>query len=144
LFGCVRENCNRRAASGYPNVWANAQRSGGGEGSNGQDDGRAADGDSEESGSNTLEIKGDRAMTNIDELKFYTGPYGENRWLALSFNSPYLCFEAESEQALLAKCRKAIAICRKALAHAATVKRERNLQPFQPTKVISAKELEAA
>jgi len=81
-------------------------------------------------------------MTNIDELKFYTGPYGENRWLALSFNSPYLCFEAESEQALLAKCRKAVAFCRKALAHVAA--RERKLQPFQPTKVISAKELEAA
>lgn len=56
-------------------------------------------------------------MNNIDNLKFSIGPFGDNRWLALSFHSPYFCFEAESEEALLAVCKKAVAFCRKAAAH---------------------------
>jgi len=83
-------------------------------------------------------------MTNIEDLKFYTGQYGDSRWLALSFHSPYFCFEAESEQALFAKCRKALAFCRKAAAHFEAIKRERQTQPFRPTRVISVKELEVA
>jgi len=85
-------------------------------------------------------------MNNIDNLKFSIGPFGDNRWLALSFHSPYFCFEAESEEALLAVCKKAVAFCRKAAAHIedSGSNRERRTQPFRPTKVISAKELEYA
>jgi hypothetical protein len=85
-------------------------------------------------------------MRNIDDLKFYTGPFGDNRWLALSFHSPYFCFEAESEEALLVKCKKAVTFCRKALSHIRESEdnRERKTPPFRPTKVISAKELEYA
>ncbi len=81
-------------------------------------------------------------MNNIDDVKFHIGPFGDNRWLALSYCSPYFCFEAESERALFAKCRKALAFCRKAASH--FEERERGVQPFLPTKVISARELENA
>jgi hypothetical protein len=82
-------------------------------------------------------------MNSIDDVKFYTGPYGYNRWLALSYHSLYFCFEAESEEALIAKCKRAIAFCRKAVAFV-KADRERTVQLFQPTRVISARELEDA
>jgi hypothetical protein len=82
-------------------------------------------------------------MKNIDDLKFYIGPYGENRWLALSQNSPYFCFEADSEEALEAKCRKALAFLRKAYLEPEGIG-GRKTQPFRPTKIRSAKELEYA
>jgi len=81
-------------------------------------------------------------MNNLENVKFYVGPYGHNRWLALSYRSPYFCFEAESEDALLTKCKRALAFCRRAAAY--ITDRERAVQPFRPTRVISARELEDA
>jgi hypothetical protein len=82
-------------------------------------------------------------MNNIDNLQFHIGPFGDNRWLALSFQSPYLCFEAESKKGLLEKCKRALVFCRKCQARI-ELNRDRKILTFQATEVVSAKELEDA
>jgi len=79
-------------------------------------------------------------MDNIDNLQFHVGPFGANRWLALTLQSPYLCFEAESREALLEKVRRALAFCHKITDQF----RERETQPFLATEIISSRELEDA
>ncbi len=82
-------------------------------------------------------------MNNINDLQFHVGPFGEGRWIALTRNSPYLCLEAESKDALLGKVLRALAFIRKA-ALQIEQNREREAPRFQATEIISARELEGA
>jgi hypothetical protein len=74
-------------------------------------------------------------MNNIDNSQFHIGRFGANRWIAVTLQSPYLCFEAESRDALLIKLKEGLAFCQP---------RERETQPFLVEEIISATELEDA
>ena len=84
-------------------------------------------------------------MNNIRDLQFHVGPFGDNRWLALTLCSPYVCFEAESKDALLERLRAALAFCRKIQAQIQIeLVRRRETPTFHATQVISGRELEDA
>jgi hypothetical protein len=51
-------------------------------------------------------------MNNSSNLEFHVGSFGDNRWLALTVGSPYLCLEAELQEALLAKLKTLLAFSR--------------------------------
>jgi hypothetical protein len=52
-------------------------------------------------------------MNNISDLQISIGNFGQ-KWLAATNRSPYFCFEADSEAALDAKLKKAVAFFQKA------------------------------
>jgi hypothetical protein len=83
------------------------------------------------------------AMNDIGDLQFHVGPFGNKRWLALTLQSPYLCFEAESKDALLEKTKRAVAFCRKVHLD---IKQDRGREttPFLATEIVSGRELEDA
>lgn len=81
------------------------------------------------------------------ELDFVIGTVGTNRWIAAHTSSPYLCFEANSEAAVVAKLRRLSGFCTKISndIHAALAAREaNNIRHLEVKKTISAKELEYA
>lgn len=45
-------------------------------------------------------------MNNSNNLRFHIGPFGDNRWIALTSRSPYVCLEAESKEALAKKLKR--------------------------------------
>ena len=82
-------------------------------------------------------------MNDIDDLQFHVGPFGNKRWLALTLQSPYLCFEDESKEALLGKTKRALAFCRKFKLEIEQDRR-RKIEPFRATEIVSGSELEDA
>ena len=82
-------------------------------------------------------------MNDIGDLQIHVGPFGNKRWLALTLQSPYLCFEAESKEALLEKTKRALAFCRKVQLEIEQ-DRGRETQTFRATEIVSGRELEDA
>jgi len=82
-------------------------------------------------------------MNNGSNLEFHVGSFGDNRWLALTLGSPYLCLEAESREALLGKLKRFVAFISKVKIQL-ELDRTRTIQQFQATQIISARELEDA
>ncbi len=79
-------------------------------------------------------------MNNGSNLEFHIGSFGDNRWIALTLGSPYLCLEAESKEALLGKLKRLVAFASKVKIQL-ELNRARTTQQFQATQIISAGEL---
>jgi hypothetical protein len=82
-------------------------------------------------------------MNNGSDLEFHVGLLGANRWLALTLNSPYVCLEAESKEALFERLRKLVTFVNKARIQL-ELYRDRKTPQFHATQIISARELEDA
>lgn len=82
-------------------------------------------------------------MNDIGDLQIHVGPIENKRWIALTLQSPYLCFEAELKAELREKTKRALVFCRKFrldIEH----DRGRKTELFQATEIVSGRELEDA
>lgn len=82
-------------------------------------------------------------MDNGSDLEFHVGPFGDNRWVALTLRSPYVCLEATSKEALVDRLKRLVAFVNKTKFQL-ELDRERKTQQFHVTQIISARELEDA
>lgn len=74
----------------------------------------------------------------------HIGEVEPGRWIAATGQSPYFCFEAKSEAALIKRVKEAVAFCREKADDLEEGKRGPTIQPFKIAKTISVRELEEA
>jgi hypothetical protein len=83
-------------------------------------------------------------MTDISNLEVHISQFGK-KWLAATNGSPYFCFEADSEKALIAKLRKLVSSAKRFAEIYESRGREQEPQPFSDhkTRKILVRELGA-
>ena len=84
----------------------------------------------------------DFVIRHLDEADFIIGIFEINRWIAATTTSPYLCFEGDSESAVVAKLRGAREFVARTLEEFQTRRRETSHLRLDVVKKVSAKELE--
>jgi hypothetical protein len=80
-------------------------------------------------------------VNNLSDHELFIGELQAGRWVALTKVAPYLCFEADSKEALYIKCREAVAFCRRAFERHQERERIENIIPFHVREIILAKDL---
>lgn len=86
-------------------------------------------------------------MTNDHDLRVLIGTTESGRYIAASTVSPFFCFEAESEQAVIEKVRAALAFVKEAHATAArpvSGSKTKSVTTLRPSKVFGAADLVVA
>jgi hypothetical protein len=79
-------------------------------------------------------------MNNFSDRKLFIGEIEPGRWVALTKVAPYVCFEADSREALRAKFGRAAEFCQRNLLRLQEERIE-NIIPFHVKETILVKDL---
>jgi hypothetical protein len=79
-------------------------------------------------------------MGNILRNTLTVGELESGRWIALTTAAPYLCFEAESRDALKAKLGRAADFCRESADHLEVQGHIENIIPFHVKETLLVKD----